>query len=270
MKLRIAGSRTIGLPTYVDIGQNSSPVVDVTGFTINRSIANPQLRPRRADNLDLSLEWYPDRDSQLSVALFHKRIGDEIVRLTSTDVQHNPGGLVGTYQVTTTQAINAGDAQVQGIEITAIDTRFDFLPGAWAHLGAMFNATLLDPRTADVQMADGTRRALPGLMESPKRRANASLLYDIGPFSARVSANYTGAQLLSAATDNRVNDRYYDAITSYDAQLAWRFSPQLRLTVQGRNLSNARLTRVIGADQQLLREQLDNGRAYYLGVDYAF
>lgn len=111
---------------------------------------------------------------------------------------------------------------------------------------------------------------LPGLMESPKRSANASLLYDVGPFSARISANYTGAQLISAATDNRVNDRYYDAITSYDAQLAWRLSAQLRLTLQGRNLSNARLTRVIGAEQQLMREQLDNGRAYYLGVDYAF
>ncbi|MCC4626423.1 TonB-dependent receptor [Xanthomonas campestris pv. nigromaculans] len=191
LKLRMAGSRTIGLPTYADIGQNSSPVVDGTGFTINRSIANPLLRPRRADNLDLSLEWYPDRDAQLSVALFHKRIGDEIVRLTSTDTQRDPGGLLGTYQVTTTQAINTGDAQVQGIEFTAIDTRFDFLPGAWSNLGAMFNATLLDPRTADVQMADGSRRALPGLMESPKRSANASLLYDIGLFSARVSVPTT-------------------------------------------------------------------------------
>lgn len=270
LKLRLAGSRTIGLPTYGDIGQNSSPVVDTTGLTINRSIANPQLRPRRSDNLDLSLEWYPDQDAQLSVALFHKRIDNEIVRLTSTDTERNPGGLVGTYQVTTTQAINTGVATVKGVELTAIDTRFDFLPGAWSHLGAMANLTLLDPRTAQVQMSDGSLRALPGLMESPKRSANASLLYDIGPFSVRLSANYTGLQLLSAATDNRVNDRYYDAITSYDAQLAWRFTRQLRLTVQGRNLSNARLTRVIGADQQLMREQLDNGRAYYLGVDYAF
>ncbi|QHG85724.1 MULTISPECIES: TonB-dependent receptor [Xanthomonas] len=270
LKLRLAGSRTVGLPTYGDIGQNSSPVVDTTGLTINRSIANPQLRPRRSDNLDLSLEWYPDQDSQLSVALFHKRIDNEIVRLTSTDTERDPGGLVGTYEVTTTQAINTGAATVQGVEFTAIDTRFDFLPGAWSHLGAMANLTLLDPRTAQVQMSDGSLRALPGLMESPKRSANASLLYDIGPFSARLSANYTGLQLLSAATDNRVNDRYYDAITSYDAQLAWRFNKQLRLTMQGRNVSNARLTRVIGADQQLMREQLDNGRAYYLGVDYAF
>ncbi|MEA9566889.1 TonB-dependent receptor [Xanthomonas sp. WHRI 8932A] len=270
LKLRMAGSRTIGLPTYGDIGQNSSPVVDTTGLTINRSIANPQLRPRRADNLDLSLEWYPDQDSQLSMAVFHKRIDDEIVRVTNTDLQRDPGGLAGTYQVTTTQAINTGAASVRGVEFTAIDTRFDFLPGAWSHLGAMANLTVLDPRTADVQMSDGSLRALPGLMESPKRSANASLLYDLGRFSARVSANYTGLQLLSAATDNRVNDRYYDAITSYDAQLAWRFTSKLRMTVQGRNLSNARLTRVIGADQQLMREQLDNGRAYYLGVDYAF
>uniref|UniRef100_UPI0012DE0CA2 TonB-dependent receptor domain-containing protein n=1 Tax=Xanthomonas maliensis TaxID=1321368 RepID=UPI0012DE0CA2 len=270
VKLRVAGSRSLGLPTYADIGQNSSPVVDSAGLTLSRSIANPQLRPRRADNLDLSLEWYPDQDAQLSVALFHKRIADEIVRLTSTDSERNPGGLIGTYQVTTTQAVNTGTARVKGVEFTVIDTHFDFLPGGWSHLGAMANVTLLAARTADVQMSDGSRRPLPDLMESPKRSANASVLYDLGRFDARLSANYTGMQLLTAATDNPVNDRYYDAITSYDAQLAWRFSKQLRLTVQGRNISNARLKRVIGADQQLLREQLDNGRAYYLGVDYAF
>jgi TonB-dependent receptor len=270
LKLRLAGSRTLGLPTYGDIGQNSTPTVNTAGMTITRSIANPQLSPRRSDNLDLSLEWYPDRDAQLSVALFHKRIANEIVRLTSTDFQSNPEGLSGTYQITTTQAVNAGDARVNGVEFTAIDTRFDFLPGAWSHLGASANLTLLDAQTSNIQMADGSLRTLPALLESPKRSANASLLYDLGPFSARVSANYTGKQLISAATDNRVNDRYYDAITSYDAQLAWRFNPHLRLTVQGKNLSNARLTRVAGLDQELLREQLDNGRAYYLGVDYAF
>ncbi|MFC7519984.1 hypothetical protein ACFQS6_06740 [Xanthomonas populi] len=43
------------------------------------------------------------------------------MRLTSTDTQTDPGGLLGTYQVTTTQAINTGDAQVQGIGFTAID-----------------------------------------------------------------------------------------------------------------------------------------------------
>lgn len=270
LKLRLGGSRTLGAPTYADIGQNSTPVVDTAGFTIARSIANPQLRPRRSDNLDLSLEWYPDRDAQLSMALFHKRIRDEIMRLTSTDTETNPNGLTGTYQVTTRQAVNVGQAKVSGLELTAIDTHFDFLPGALSHLGAMANLTLLSARTAGVTMADGSVRALPALLESPRRSANASLLYDLGPFAARLSANYTGKQLISAATDSPVNDRYYDAITTCDAQLAWRFNPHLRVTLQGKNLTDARLKRVIGLDQALLREELDNGRAYYLGVDYAF
>jgi TonB-dependent receptor len=270
LKLRLAGSRTLGQPTYADLGQNSTPTVSTTAFTLSRSIANPALRPRRADNLDLSLEWYPDRDAQLSLGLFQKRIRDEIVRLTATDTQTNPGGLIGTYQVTTTQAVNASDARVRGVEFTAIDTHFDFLPAALAHFGGMFNVTVLDARTADLQMADGSLRSLPALMESPKRTANASLLYDLGRFNARLSGNYTDKQLIAFATDTPVNDRYYDAITTYDLQLAYRIGEHLRVTVQGKNLTDAKLSRMIGVDQALLREQLDNGRAYYFGVDYAF
>ncbi|MFC7519983.1 TonB-dependent receptor domain-containing protein [Xanthomonas populi] len=60
LKLRIASGRTSGLPTYADIGQNSSPVVDATGLTINRSIADPLLRPRRADTLDI-FRWHAIR-----------------------------------------------------------------------------------------------------------------------------------------------------------------------------------------------------------------
>lgn len=270
LKLRLAGSRTLGLPNYDDIGQNSTPSINTTGMTISSSLANPQLRPRRSDNADLSLEWYPDRDAQLSLALFHKRISDEIMRLTNTSTQTDPGGLSGTYEVTTSQAINAGDARVGGVEFSVIDNHFDFLPGLWSHLGATANLTLLNAHTAQIQMADDSLRTLPALMESPKRSGNLSLLYDLGSFSARLSANYTGKQLISAATDNPLNDRYYDAITTYDAQLAWRFNSHLRLTAQGKNLSNAQLTRVVGLDQSLLRERLDNGRAYYLGIDYAF
>ncbi len=269
-KLRTAASRTLGQPTYSDLGQNTTPTVSTTAFTISSSIANPALRPRRSDNLDLSLEWYPDRDAQLSLGLFQKRIRDEIVRLTSTDTEVNPGGLVGTYQVTTSQAVNTSGARVRGVEFTAIDTHFDFLPAALAHFGGMFNVTVLNARTSAIQMADGSLRSLPALMESPNRTANASLLYGLGPFSARLSGNYTGKQLISFATDTPVNDRYYDAITTYDLQLAYSFGKHLRMTVQGKNLSNAKLTRVIGLEQQLLREELDNGRAYYLGVDYAF
>ncbi|MBB5736459.1 TonB-dependent receptor [Xanthomonas arboricola] len=270
LRLRLSGSRTLGLPTYGDLGQNRVPTIDPAALTISNQIANPTLKPRRSDNLDLSLEWYPDQDAQLSLALFRKRIDDEIMRLTTTSLQTDPAGLIGVYEVTTNQAVNAGQARVNGLELTAIDTRFDFLPGAWSHLGAMVNLTLLDARTADIEMVDGSVRVLPALMESPDRSANVSLLYERGPFRARLSANYTGKQLITAATDNPVNDRYYDAITTYDAQLGWQFTSHLRMTLQGKNLSNARPIRLVGLDQQLLREQLDNGRAFYVGVDYAF
>ena len=99
---------------------------------------------------------------------------------------------------------------------------------------------------------------------------NASLLYSTGPFNAQVSANRTGKMPISFATDNAVNDLYYAQTLTYDAQIRYAWDAHLSFLVQGKNLTNARPTRLIGPEQTLIREELDNGRAYYVGMNYVF
>jgi TonB-dependent receptor len=266
--LRAGASQTIARASYAALAQNSAPTVSLAGNTISQTIGNPNLTPRKSTNYDLSLEWYPADDAMLSLAAFQKRIQHEIVNLTTTASETNPAGLTGTYLVTTTQAQNTTTAQVKGLEFGATKLHFDFLPGVLSHFGATFNATLLDMDGPSITMKDGSRRQLPMLTGAAKHLLNASLLYNQGPFSAQISANHTGKMPISFATDNAVNDVYYAQTQTYDAQLRYSYNTHVSFLLQGKNLTNARPTRVLGPDQSLIKEQLDNGRAYYLGVTY--
>ncbi|GGA45350.1 TonB-dependent receptor [Dyella nitratireducens] len=266
--LRAGASETLARASYAALAQNSAPTVSLAGNTISQTIGNPNLVPRKSTNYDLSLEWYPASDAMLSLAAFQKRIQHEIVNLTTTTSETNPDGLTGTYLVTTTEAQNASTAKVKGLEFGATKLHFDFLPGVLSHLGATFNATLLDMDGSAITMKDGSQRQLPMLVGAAKHLLNASLLYNQGPFSAQVSANHTGKMPISFATDNAVNDIYYAQTQTYDAQLRYLYNSHVSFLLQGKNLTNARPTRVLGPDQSLIKEELDNGRAYYLGVTY--
>lgn len=263
VRVRAAASMTLARPTYAQLGQNSS---SVSGTTISQTLANPDLAPRRATNLDLSAEWYWSRDSLLSAALFHKSIRDEIASLTATQTS-NIGGTA--YTLNATQAQNVGDAEVTGVEFGAIATRFSSLPAPFNQFGATFNLTLLDMNPSSITMGNGTQRQMPSLMESPKSMLNASLLWGTGPYSAQLSYNRTGKTLITLSTTNAAQDVYYKALGTVDAQFAYRYDRHMAFVLQGKNVLNARPTRVTGPGQSLLNQEIDNGRAFFLGMTYA-
>ncbi|MDF4005085.1 TonB-dependent receptor [Luteibacter sp. PPL552] len=268
LMLRGGASKTLARASYAALAQNGTPTVSVAAGTISQTLANPSLRPRESSNYDLSLEWYASPDAMVSLAAFDKHIRHEIVSLSQTQSQMNPAGLTGTYLVTTTQAQNAAAARVRGLELSLVKLHFDALPGALRGLGATFNATVLDMNGPSIVMSDGSRRVLPMLTGAAKTLFNASLLYTAGPFNAQLSANRTGKMPISFATDNPVNDVYYGRTLTYDAQVRYAVDAHLSVLVQGKNLTNARPTRLIGPDQALVKEELDNGRAYFIGVNY--
>ena len=62
-----------------------------------------------------------------------------------------------------------------------------------------------------------------------------------------------------------MQDRRYATSDLFDAQLRLKLNRHWTLVAQGKNLSNRRPTRVTGPAFNLLSEELDNGRAYYIG-----
>ena len=260
LKLRTAASLTIGRPTYAALGQNST---SINGTTISQTLANPDLAPRKAANYDLSLEWYPLPRAMISAGLFHKKIDKEIASLTSTQ-NLTIGNVV--YQNQVTQAQNVGDASLTGFELGLVNTRFTQLPAPFNNFGASANYTRLFMRPSSIVMANRASREMPGLMESPKSMFNASLLWGDGPFSSQLSYNWTDKTLISLSSTNAAQDVYYKASGYVDAQLKYAPSKQLSFVLQGKNLGNTRRVRVTGTDQQLLNQEINNGRSFYAGM----
>ena len=266
LKVRAAVSRSLSRPNY-DLIAARQTVTDNGAGAVSISTGNPALKPRESSNYDFSLEWYLSRDAIISAAVFRKDIRNEIVRTAATATSVS-GGV--TTLTTTTQPRNLDAVGIDGIELGFTAAHFNFLPKPFSGLGAQANVTLLDMRPGTIMMGDGTVRRLPTLNESAKSTLNASLLYDLGAFSAQLSYNRTSPMLITIATTSAVEDRYYDTRTTYDLQLRYKLSRQWSLVVQGKNLTNDRPTRVTGPNRVLIREQLDNGRAWFAGATYLF
>lgn len=64
--------------------------------------------------------------------------------------------------------------------------------------------------------------------------------------------------------------RYYRDNDTYDAQLRYKLNRHWSFTVQAKNFTGERPARMIGLHQELLREELNNGRSWFGGVTYLF
>ena len=268
LRLRAAFSRTIGRPNYDDVAARETVAIGITANNPDGGVSitsgNPDLRPRRSDNYDLSLEYYVNRDVLFAGALFQKDIADEIITIRNQTNELFDG----TVQlVNRIQPVNASASRVRGLELNAVVSRMRFLPGPFDGLGFSANLTLLDPTPPSVALNGGpAQRRLSGLFESANTVANVKLFYTTGPLTLQGAWNHLSPILFSVSTSDPLQDRRYAASDLFDAQIRLTLSRHITVVAQGKNLSNFRPQRQFGPDFGLLREEVDNGRAFYIGA----
>ncbi len=264
LRVRAAYSRTLGRPNYDDLAAREGVNVNSSTGAISITSGNPDLKPRRSDNYDLSLEYYVNRDVLFSAGLFRKDIKDEIITVRNQASELFDGS---QQLVTRIRPVNASSAKVQGIELNAVVARMPFLPGPLAGLGASANVTLLDPTPPEVTLSDGvTRRRLSGLFESANTVANVKLFYTAGPVTVQGAWNHLSPILYSVSTSDPIGDRRYAASDLFDAQLRVTLNRHWTIVAQGKNLTDFRPQRLFGPAFGLLREEIDNSRAFFIGA----
>ncbi|RYY01206.1 MAG: TonB-dependent receptor [Gammaproteobacteria bacterium] len=75
LKVRLSYSETIGRASY----QNLSPLSSLSSvYSKTASQGNPALKPMTSQNVDVSVEWYYDDHSYVSIGLFNKKVSDFI------------------------------------------------------------------------------------------------------------------------------------------------------------------------------------------------
>lgn len=224
---------------------------------------NPNLKPYRATKYDLSVEYYPSRDTQVSLATFRTDIGTYVRKgIVNRGVNFYGDGRL--FDVT--QAINGEGAKTQGIELAG-RTALSFLPGWLSNFGVDANYTRMAFSYAKgnelISPLDGTVLPYPGLS---KNSYNLGLWYDDGNFNARLAYAYRD-KYYTGNNDVSGNPNFADKTGYLDAKIQWKASKNFTLALEAKNLTNqAELT--YAGDLSRPNELAWSGRRYYLTLGY--
>jgi TonB-dependent receptor len=259
--LRFAWTNTLARPNYYDL----VPYRVIVPEDNELATGNPELRPTRSMNLDVSAEHYFASVGLLSAGAFYKRIRDFIFEYTRRDAADPVSG--GTFDAIA-QPLNGSDASLLGLEL-AFQRQLDFLPGLLRGLGIYANYTLTDSRIDGLPIEGRETEDLP-LPGTSRHTGNVSLSYDLGRASLRSSLNFASSFIDPGEVgDESFYDRYYDGVTNLDVNGAFAVSDRVRLFVEANNLLNQPLRYYQGVRSQIMQDEYYDWR-FAAGVKYDF
>ena len=295
LALRASGS--LGVATTPNPNNPPPPGPSLPGIFSNftTTSGNPTLKPTLSHNLDLSFEWYPKDSSLVHVALFHKRI----TNLPIYSVTQQPVTVVladGTTEdvmATATDAANATvPAKVKGFEVGG-RTFFDMLPGVLRGLGVEANYTFIDSKNPGDLYRDinGVTHNDAPVQGMSRHNFNATLMYELNPFSARIAYSWRSKYLQSTTANGTTPTYTYysspgvgqsitialpvygDAYGQVDAGIRYKVNENLSLSLQSTNLFNATQRTLMGGypDGKLYeRSWFQSDRRISGGVNFSF
>jgi len=224
---------------------------------------NPNLKPYRATKYDLSAEYYPSRDTQLSLATFRTKIGTYI----RTGIMNRGVNFYGDGRLfDVTQPVNGQGATTQGLELAG-RTALTFLPGWLSGFGVDANYTHMNFKYAKggelISPLDGSVLPYPGLS---KNSYNLGLWYDNELFNARLAYAYRD-KYYTGGNDVSGNPNFADKTGYLDAKFQWKATKNLTFSVEAKNLTDqAELT--YAGDLSRPNELAWSGRRYYVTLGY--
>jgi iron complex outermembrane receptor protein len=224
---------------------------------------NPDLKPYRATKQDFSLEYYPSRDTQVSLALFRTNIDTYVrpsIRIPGVDF-FGDGRL---FDVT--QPINGQGAKTEGLELAA-RTAFTFLPGWLGGFGADVNWTRMNfsyaPGNELINPLDDSVLPYPGLS---KNAYNVGLWYDQGLINARIAYHWRD-RYYTGGNDVSGNPNFRDETAYLDAKIQFRINKHFTVSLEGKNLTD-QAEYVYSGDLSRPNELAWSGRRYYASFSY--
>jgi iron complex outermembrane receptor protein len=272
---RISAAQTIARPSLGSLVPGGN--VSVQGSNRNITSGNPFLRPTKSNNVDLSLEWYPQRGSVLAVGFFYKDINTFVQTLRRGVVFRDTGLpaelLTGTgatvdevFQVS--QPVNTAGGELTGFEIN-LQQSLDFLPGPLSHLGILANYTYVN---SDIEYltsptpGDPTVRAT--LVGLSHHAANATLFYEDERFSLRGSVAYRSGYLTQVPGSDGNEVHGANGTINVDMQMSYNITDQIRFSIEALNLTDQYNDLYVGFSNRL-NVYTHTGRQFLVGLRYS-
>lgn len=252
--VRFGAAKVMTRPNSSDLRAALAVVpADLTG-----SGGNPRLEPFRANQVDLSVEYYYGAGALLSAGLFYKDIKSFLVTQAQRELvpgYPNPFSLLRT--------INGTGGKVQGIE-TLAQVPFTFLPGFLDGFGVSASYTFIDSTSDQVNIRDGVALPIPGLS---KHNVNVIGYYDKGPLGVRVAYNWRNRYLDGIGIGG--SGTFFDSYQDLSATLRFDITKNIGLDIEGANLLNSALRRFGGVEDATASYAIF-GRTYSATVRFKF
>jgi iron complex outermembrane receptor protein len=258
--VRFAAARTVARPDFTDV----APRVSLNPGALSGSGGNPDIDPYRANQFDLSLEWYPTKESVVAAALFYKDIQSFITDRPTTEVfaietstpnltRCTPAGGANpklyNCQFDINRRANGGGGRIQGLELTLqMPLKYGF--------GVQTNYTYSDAKA-------NSGEPIPG---NSKHTFNLVGYFENDRMSARLA--YTNRSKFFITFD-RASPLNQASLESLDASFSYNVTENVALTVDAVNLTDENIVQYSG-DKSRPRGIYDNGRQYYAGVRVRF
>jgi TonB-dependent receptor len=233
------------------------------------TVGNPALLAQRNANQNLSVEYYPNKDTMITVSAFNQKgiVGPSITQgvsqvpffAGSSEVDPVTGVRLADLRFDYSTYLNSAATTRKGLEFST-KTAFTFLPWFLRFTGFDANYSKLRSATSSVNAVDLlSGDPLPVARESAFSY-NWAVWYDDGRLSARVAVqgvasyfNYIAANGATTVNNwpNVAGGRttvipynpgfpdYRDATRYVDAKIAYKLTPSVEVFAEGRNLGNA-------------------------------
>ena len=269
--LRGAYTHSIARPSFGDLNPTPAAIEieqDDDEIAMAVEAGNPELKPYKARNADISLEYYPGNMGVFSAGAFYKRIDDFVFNADVSSVA-NPSEYAGNIAVTDLEVfkpLNGQSASLYGLEL-GWTRQFTELPGALSGLILMANATFTD---SDADLGLGPEAGRGNESKLPLQAdlvANFVVGYEKYGWSVRLSSALIGNRIAEINLEDQSNDLYEDGHHQIDLTVKYDVNEQLQLYFNAMNLGEEPNYRYYGRSRY--NGQYDEiGRSYVLGISY--
>jgi iron complex outermembrane receptor protein len=258
--LRFAAARTMARPDFTDV----APRVTLNPGALTGSGGNPNIDPYRANQFDVSVEWYPRDATIVAAALFYKDIQSFITDTPSTEVfaieTETPnlarcvpvGGAnpdLYNCQFSINRRSNGGGGRIQGVELNV-------QAPVWNGFGVQANYTYSDAKA-------NSGDPIPG---NSKHTVNLVGYYENDRLSVRLAYSRRSKFFI---TFDRASPLNQDGLESLDASVNFNLTDNVALTFDAVNLTDEEIFQYSGSKSRP-RAIYDNGRQFYGGVRVRF
>ena len=252
LQLRLGAAKTMARPPVDKLAPtNTTASVSFGDFTQAYG-GNVDLKPYSAKQADASLEWYFSDKSIFNVAVFYKRIENQIT--TGFESQRDIG--VPGYLFNVTRPINGDYAKVRGLEMG--------LQHFWEN-GFGFRAQYT--RNLSKSWVKGEEQPLEGIAPATY---SLGLMYEKGPWSLGATADHTKGFVTAVNVLGQGFNEEADAITWLTAHVSYQVNERLSLSLEGQNLLDDEETSSINGNPLLMQSYNRYGRSFNVGVSYRF